>query len=64
VDESIHILLRPDPEGLSLQGRLSLELSPPLLFEVEAQGLPNQLALGSVFFFGAALSLFDKLGGQ
>lgn len=64
MDESIHILLRPNAESLSVQGRLSLELSPPLLFEVEAQGFPDQLTLGSGFFLGAPLSLSDKLGGQ
>lgn len=64
MDESIHILFRPDPEGLSLQGCLPLEFPPPLFIEVHAQGLPDQLALRSVFFPGPALGLLDKLGGE
>lgn len=63
MDESIHILLRPNPERLSVQGSLPLELPPPLFFKVETQGLPDQLALGSVFFLRSPLSLSDKLGG-
>jgi hypothetical protein len=64
MDESIHIFLRPNPEGLSLQSCLPLKLPPPLFLEVQAQGLPHQLTLGSVFFLGCPLSLSDKLGGK
>jgi hypothetical protein len=64
MDESIHIFLRPNPERLSLQSCLPLKLPPPLFLEVQAQGLPHQLTLGSVFFLGCTLSLSDKLGGK
>lgn len=64
MDESIHILFRPDPEGLGLEGSFPLEFSPAPFIEVNAQGLPNQLAFGPVFFFRRPLGLSDKRGGK
>jgi len=61
MDDSVHIFFGPNPEGLSLQGCLALKLPPTSFLEVEAQGLPDQLTLGSVFFPGGTLSLSEKL---
>jgi len=49
MDQPVNILLRPNPEGLGLQGGLPLELPPSFFVEVQAQGLPDQLTLGPVF---------------
>jgi hypothetical protein len=64
MDESIDILFCPDPECLRLQGSLLLECPPPSFRDVQAQGLPDQLTLGSVFFPGRTLGLCNKLGGE
>lgn len=64
MDQPVDIFLRPNPEGLSLQGGLPLEFPPSLLVEVQAQGLPDQLAFGPIFFLGSPLGLADKVGGE
>jgi hypothetical protein len=61
MDELIHIFFRPDPERLSLQGCLSLKFSPLLALKIQAQGLPDQFALGSVFLLGCSLGLSEEL---
>jgi hypothetical protein len=64
MDESVDILFRPDPNGPGLQGSFLLEFPPPVFLKVHTQGLPDQLALGSVLFLGRTLRLSDKLGGK
>jgi len=62
MDETIHVLFTSYPQGLGPTGGLALEFLPPAFFEIHAQGLTDQLALGPVFFPRSTLSLASELG--
>jgi hypothetical protein len=48
---------RGEAEATELIGAVALQGTPPSFFDVAAQGLPEELALGSTFFLGDALRL-------